>query len=151
LFTLPFEANQILIAEILPASALSGIATSRKILKRQLQLIISSCSTILAFGRDMNNLPLATGLAGARRVDRIEVTKSPVSSKQQERRHAYRHKRSALIKFPPFKCGPSAVDPQYINHTPLFSLIVNLISLITSSILLLKKEGLRISMILLIL
>jgi len=79
LFTLFLEANQIIIAENLHASAFSDIATSRKLLKRQLQLITSSRSTILASGREVYNLPLAAGLAGARRVDPLKVIQSPVS------------------------------------------------------------------------
>jgi len=49
LFTFFLEANQIVIAENLHASALSDISTSRKLLKRQLQLITSSRSTIFGF------------------------------------------------------------------------------------------------------
>jgi len=60
-------------------------------------------------------LSLAAGLAGTKRVDPLEVIQSPVSLTKQERRRAYRRKRSGRIKSPPFKCGPSAVEPQYIN------------------------------------
>ena len=73
LFTLFLEANQIVIAENLDASAFSDIATSRELLKRQLQLITSSRSTISASSKEVNNLPLAAGPAGARRVDPLKV------------------------------------------------------------------------------
>ena len=85
----------------------------------------------------MNNLPLAAGLADARRVDSLKVIQSQTSVTKQERRRAYRRKRSARLKSPPFKCAPPAVEPNILIHTPLLSLIVNLISLITSSLLLL--------------
>ena len=68
----------------------------------------------LATGTELNNLPLAVGLAGARKVDPLKGIQSPVSSTKQERRRAYRRKRYARLKFPPFKCGPPAVEPQYI-------------------------------------
>jgi len=89
LFNLFLEANQIVIAENLHASTFSGIATSRELLKRQLQLITSSRSIILASGTEIDSLPLAVGLAGARRVDPLQVIISPVSLTKQERRCAY--------------------------------------------------------------
>jgi len=73
LFNLFLEANQIVIVENLHASAFSDVATSRKLLRRQLQLITSVRSTILVYGREVNNLPLAADLADARRVDPLEV------------------------------------------------------------------------------
>ena len=63
-FNFSVEANQIVIVDNLHALTFSDIATSRDLLRRQLQLIISSRSTISAFGTEMNNLPLAAGLAG---------------------------------------------------------------------------------------
>ena len=48
LFNLFLEANQIVIADNLHASAFSDIATSRDLLRRQLQIITSSRSTILS-------------------------------------------------------------------------------------------------------
>jgi len=57
LFNLFLEAIQIVLAETLHASAFSDIATSRKLLKRQLQLITSSRSTILFSGKQVNNFP----------------------------------------------------------------------------------------------
>ena len=106
-----FEANQIVTAENLHASALSDIATSRELLQRQLQLIRSSRSTMLASDREVNNLPLVAGLAGARKLDPLEVIQSPVSLKKQDRRRAYRRKRSARLNSNQFKCGPPAVEP----------------------------------------
>jgi len=114
LFNLFLEANQIVIAENLHALTFSDIATSRKLLKRQLQQITSSCSTILFSGREVNNLSLAAGLADARRVDLLKVIQSPVSLTKQGRRCDYRCKRYARIKSPPFKCAPPAVEPRYI-------------------------------------
>jgi len=112
LFNLFLEANQIVIAESLQALTLSDIATSRELLKRRLQLIKSSRSTTLASGTEMNNLPLAVGLAGARRVVPLRVITSPVSFTKHERRHAYRRKRYARrLKYTLFKCGPPAVEP----------------------------------------
>ena len=87
-----FEANQIVIAENLHSLTFSDIATPRELLRRQLQLITSSRSTTLAPGREVNNLPLEACLAGARRVDPIQVIKSPVSLTKQERRRAHRRK-----------------------------------------------------------
>ena len=69
----------------------------------------SSRSSTLGFGREANNLPLVAGLAGARRVGPLKVIQSPVSLIKQERRRAYRRKRYARLK-----CGPPAVEPQYI-------------------------------------
>ena len=57
LFNLFLEANQIVLAENFRASAFSYIAKSRVLLKRQLQLITSSRSTILSSGKEVNNLP----------------------------------------------------------------------------------------------
>ena len=93
LFNLFLEAKQIVIEENLHASTFSDIATSRDLLQRQLHLITSSRSTILSSATEMNNLPLAAGLAGARRVDPLKVVQSPVSITKQERRRAYRRKR----------------------------------------------------------
>ena len=67
LFDLFLEANQIVIVGNLHASAFSGIATSQELLKRQLQLITSSCSSILSPNKELNNLPLeSAGFAGAK-------------------------------------------------------------------------------------
>jgi len=63
----------------------------------------------------MNNLPLAAGVAGARRIEPLKVIHSPVSLTTQDRRRAYRRKRNARLTSPPFKCGPPAVEPQFIN------------------------------------
>ena len=109
------EANQTVIVENLHYSALSDIATSQKLLKRQHQLITYLHLTILASGREVNKSPLAVGLAAARRMDPLEVIQSSVSVTKQERRRAYRRKCSTRIKFPKFKCGPAAVEPQYIT------------------------------------
>ena len=76
LFNLFLEANQIVIAEKLHVLTFSDTATSRDLLKRQHQLITSSRSTILVSGTEMNNLPLAAGLAGARRVNPLQVITS---------------------------------------------------------------------------
>jgi len=54
LFNLFLEANQIVIAENLHVSAFSDIATSRELLRRQLQLITSSQSHILSYGRELS-------------------------------------------------------------------------------------------------
>ena len=90
LFNLFFEANQIVVAENLHASAFSDIATLRELLRRQLQLIASSHSSILSSGT-------------------LEVIQSPKSATKQKRRHAHRRKRSA--------CGPPAVEPRSITST----------------------------------
>ena len=120
-FNLFLEANQIVIVKNLHSSTFSDIVLSRDLLQRQLHLITSSRSTTLASVTDMNNLPLAAGLAGARRVDPLKVIQSPASLTKQERRRAYRRKRKARIKSPPFKCGPPAVEPQYIlSHSSFF-------------------------------
>jgi len=115
LFNLFSEAIQIVIAENLPASVFSDIATSRELLRRRLQLITSSRSTILASGREVNNLPLAAGLAGARRVDPLTIIPSQTSVTKHERRRAYCRKRSTRLKSSPFKCGPPAVEPQFTS------------------------------------
>ena len=78
LFNLLLEAKQIVVAENLHALTFSDFATFRELLKRQLQLITSSSSTTLASDREVNNLPLAAGLAGARRVDPLKVIQSLV-------------------------------------------------------------------------
>ena len=116
LFNLFLEANQIVIVKKLHASPFSNIATSRELLIRQLQLITSSLSSILSYDKEVNNLPLeSAGLAGARRMDPLEVIKSPISLTKQERRCAYRRKRSACFISPPFKCDPPVVEPQSVN------------------------------------
>jgi len=115
LFNLFLLANQIVVAENLHASAFSDIATSRELLRRQLQLIASLRSSILSCDRELNNLPLAAGLAGARRVDTLGVIQFSKSLIKQERRRAYRRKRSAHLKSPKFKCNPPAVEPRYIT------------------------------------
>ena len=56
LFNLFLEANQIVIAEKLHASALSDIATFRNLLQRQLQIIKSSRSTILSSGTESHTI-----------------------------------------------------------------------------------------------
>ena len=86
MFDLFFEANQIVIAKNLNVSALSYIATFQELLRRQLKLITSSPPIILASGREMNNLPVAAGLTGARSLDTLKVIQSPVSLTKQERR-----------------------------------------------------------------
>ena len=64
----------------------------------------------------MNNLPYeSAGLAGVRKVDSLKVILSQTSVIKQECRRAYRRKRSERIQSPPFKYGPPAVEPQYIN------------------------------------
>ena len=83
LFYLFLEANQIIVAENLHALTFSDIATSRDLLRRQLQLITSSRSVTLASDREVNNSPLAAGLAGVRRVDPLTVFHSPISLKKQ--------------------------------------------------------------------
>jgi len=85
LFSLFLEANQIVIAENLHASAFSDIATSRELLRRQLQLVTSSRSTTLASGIEVYIFPLAAGLAGARRMDPLQVIPSQTSLTRQER------------------------------------------------------------------
>ena len=107
-----FEANQIIVADNLHALTFSNIATSRELLRRQLQLITSSRSTIFVSGTEVNNLPLAAGLAGARRVDHLTFIPSQTSLTRQEYRHAYRRKRSERLQPSSFKCGPFAVEPQ---------------------------------------
>ena len=72
LFNLFLEAYKIIVAENLHASAFSDIATLRESLRRQLQLITSSRSTILAPGTEVNNFHLAADLGGARRVDPLK-------------------------------------------------------------------------------
>ena len=107
LFNLFLEANQIVIADNLHASTFSEIATWRGLLWRQLLIIASSRSNILTSSREVNNLPFeSAGLAVARRVDPLEVIPSPKSATKQERRRAYRRKRSARLQSPQFKCGP---------------------------------------------
>ena len=105
-FTIFLEANQIVIAENLHALAFSDIATTRELRQLQLQLISSSRLTILAPGREVNNLPLAAGLAGTRRGNLLTVIPSQTSVKKQECRRTYRRKRSSCFKSPPFKSGP---------------------------------------------
>jgi len=74
LFNLFLEANQIFIAENLHASTFCDVATSRELLRCQLQLTASLRLTTLASGREVNNLPYnSAGLAGARRVDPLKV------------------------------------------------------------------------------
>ena len=77
LFNLFLGANQIVIAENLHAITFSDIATSRDLLKRQLQLITSLRSTTLASGSEVNNLPLAASHAGVRRVDPLRLFNLP--------------------------------------------------------------------------
>jgi hypothetical protein len=120
LFNLFLEAHQIIVTENLHALTFSDIATSRELLRHQLQLITSSRSATLVSDREVNNLPLAAGLAGARRVDPLKVVHSPVSLTRQERRRAYRRKRNARLNSPPFQCGPPAVEPQFINSHSSF-------------------------------
>ena len=84
LFNLFLEANQIVIAENIHSPDFSDITISRD----QLQLIISSQSSILSSDKEFNNLPFeSASLAGARRVVPLEVIQSLISSKKQERRH----------------------------------------------------------------
>ena len=56
LFNYFLEANQIVIAENWHASTFSDIASSRELLRLQLQIIISARSAILSSGRNLNNL-----------------------------------------------------------------------------------------------
>ena len=80
LFNLVLEANQIVLANNLHASTFSDIATSRELLRRQLQIISSSRSTILSSGREVNELSFESwGLASARRVDPLKIIQSPIS------------------------------------------------------------------------
>jgi hypothetical protein len=134
LFNLFLEANQTVIAVNLHALTFSDIATSRKLLQRQLQLITSLRPTTLASDGEVNNLPLAAGLAGARRVDPLKVI--------QQEMH--------VLNLLHFNMFPLWLYHNILFHTPLLSLIMNRISLTIPSLLLLKKDGLRISMILLI-
>ena len=61
--------------------------------------------------RELNNSPFeSAGLAGARRVDPLEVIQSPISLAKLERRRAYCCKRSTRLRSPPIKCGPPAVE-----------------------------------------
>jgi len=72
--------------------------------------------------RELNNLPFeSAGLAAARRVDPLEVIQSPTSLTKQERRRAYRRKRSARLKSPEFKCDSLSL------HPPPLSLMANLL------------------------
>ena len=85
-------------------------------------------------------------------MDPLKVIQSPVSLTKKERRRAYRRKRNArLLNLLHLNVVPLRLNHSIFFHTPLLSLIVNRISLITPPLLLLKNEGLRISMILLIL
>ena len=124
LFNLLLEANHIVIVENLHALAFSDTATSRELLRRQLQLITSSRSAILSSdkelgilrfesaglagarrmdpsailssNKELDNLRFeSAGLAGARRMDPLKVIKSPASLTNQERSREYRRKRSA--------------------------------------------------------
>jgi len=58
LFNLFLEANQIVIAENIHALTFFDIATSRELLRRQLQIIASLRSTIMSSGREVNKLVL---------------------------------------------------------------------------------------------
>jgi len=78
LFTLFLEANQIVIADNLHASAFSDTATLRELLGRRLQIITSSRFSISSSGT-------------------LEDIPSPKSATKQERRRAYRHKRSSRL------------------------------------------------------
>ena len=111
------------------------IATSRELLRCQLQLITSYRSTTFSSGREVNNLLLAAGLAGARRVDPLKVIQSPVSLTKQERKRAYRRKRSARFKSPPFTCGTPAIEPPSSSFTDCESDFTDNFFLISS------KEG----------
>ena len=115
LFNLFLEAHRIVIGEILHASAFSDIATSRELLRRQLQHITSLRSIIFSSGREVNNVPLAAGLICARRVDPLKNIQSRKSVTKQKRRHTYRRIQSARLQPPPFKCGPPAVEPLSIT------------------------------------
>ena len=105
------EANQIVIAENLYASAFSDNAKSRALIRRQIQLTTSLRSSILSSGRELHNMPFESArLAGTRRADPLEIIQSPISVTKQERRRAYHRKRSACLRFPQFKCGLPAVE-----------------------------------------
>ena len=93
------------------------IASSRELLRRQIELITSSQSSILSSGREVNNLSYeSAGFASARRVDPHRLYHIRL----------YRRKHSARLKSSPFQCGPPAVEPRSITSPPLASLIVNL-------------------------
>ena len=79
------EADQIIVADNLHV-------------RRQLQLITSSRSTILSSDREVNIFPFIAGLAGARRVDPLKIIQSPASLTKQVSRRAYRRKRYARLK-----------------------------------------------------
>ena len=67
----------------------------------------------MSFDREFNHLQFeSAGLAGARRVDPLEVIQSHASVIKQELRCAYRHKCSARLQSAKLKCGPLAVEPQ---------------------------------------
>jgi len=101
LFNLLLDATQIINADYLHASTFSKTTISRELLRHQPQVITSSPSNILSSGT-------------------LEVISSPKSATKQERRHAYRRKRSARLNSPPFKCGPSAVEPRSITSLSSF-------------------------------
>jgi len=101
LFNLFLEAYEIVIAENLHASAFSEIAKSRTLLRRQLQVITSSRSSIFSNGRELHSLPFeSVDIACARRVDPLEIIQSHMLATQQERRLAYRCKCRACLKPP---------------------------------------------------
>jgi len=75
-----------------------------------IQLIKSLYSSTLFSGRELNNFSFElAGLAGARRVDPLEVIQSSTSLTKQERRRVYRRKCSA-------RRGPPAVEPRPFNQ-----------------------------------
>ena len=94
----------------LHASVFSDITKSRELLRHQLQLITSSQSSFFPSGRELNYLPLeSAGLDGVRRVEPLEIIKSPTPLTKQERGRVYRRKRSAHR-------DPPAVEPQPFNQ-----------------------------------
>ena len=65
---------KLLLQKNLHALAFSEIVKSRERLGHQLQVVTSSRSSILFTARELHNLPFeSSGLAGARRMDPLEV------------------------------------------------------------------------------
>jgi len=113
LFNLFLEANQIIGAEKLHASAFPEIVKFQELLERQLRVITFSRSLILFTGRELHNFPLdSAGLSGARRVDPLKVIRSLISATHQVCRHAYKRKRIA-------RHGLPAVESRSFNQPSL--------------------------------
>ena len=123
------RANQIVIAENSHASVFSHIATSRELLRRQLGIIKSSRPTILASGREVNNLPLAARLAGVRRVDPLTVIPSQTSVTIQELRRVIVVNVLHVSNILHLNVVPPGVEPRSHDlsiHPPLLLLMANL-------------------------